>query len=349
MGPAAVLPRFKGDVNNSGRGDATLLFNWQNNAAIFTDVDLVGGQRILQDTWHGLSAYPMAGIKGVAGDFDGDDFTDAAFFRTAGSGRVTLQLLRSTLDPNKINTYHAPAQVWDSLGGGTWLLDKMRPLAGDFNADDREDIAVFYETGGCVTALLVFFSTGTGFAPPAQLWSSGWCQANAYYVAGDFNGDGRRDLASYYHYGGGHTAIWNWMSTPTGFRTGIKSLDLTGYDVTTAKIVSGDFNGDGRTDVAHLTPGVNQEWRVFGLYSAGETFSAPAEWYRHPQWSADPARIVVNAADYNADGKADLGFYYRYPNQQIGWWYGQGTATGIAPFTPLEIYGPIVATLVSAI
>jgi len=123
----------------------------------------------------------------------------------------------------------------------------MRPLAGDFNADDREDIAVFYETGGCVTALLVFFSTGTGFAPPAQLWSSRWCQANAYYFAGD-------------------------------------------------------FNGDGRTDVAHLTPGVNQEWRVFGLYSAGETFSAPAEWYRHPQWSADPARIVVNAADYNADG-----------------------------------------------
>jgi len=75
-------------------------------------------------------------------------------------------------------------------------------------------------------------------------------------IGTDYNGDGRTDIAL--------TGGTGWISLPVAFSQGNGSFSVTNTlinDFATfatqpgAKIVSGDFNGDGRTDVA-LTGGI---------------------------------------------------------------------------------------------
>jgi hypothetical protein len=85
----------------------------------------------------------------------------------------------------------------------------------------------------------------------------GWAQVGgAKPVAGDFNGDGRGDLAL--------TGGIGWSTLPIAFSHGDGSFRVTNSAVDNlpgwaqaggAKPVAGDFNGDGRGDLA-LTGGI---------------------------------------------------------------------------------------------
>ncbi len=72
-------------------------------------------------------------------------------------------------------------------------------------------------------------------------------------VSGDFNGDGKTDLAA--------IGAANWASVPVAFSNGNGSFTVTNSVIDTfatlatspgVQIVSGDFNGDGRTDLAAI-------------------------------------------------------------------------------------------------
>ena len=64
-------------------------------------------------------------------------------------------------------------------------------VAGDFNADGRDDIAVFYDHGSGVAMIHVWLSTGSSFAFQG---GSGWWKSGGYWlsnvgdrmVAGDY-------------------------------------------------------------------------------------------------------------------------------------------------------------------
>jgi hypothetical protein len=68
-------------------------------------------------------------------------------------------------------------------------------------------------------------------------------------VVGDFNGDGRSDVAL--------TGQPGWWTLPVAFSTGAgwnvtntNITDFAGWSATGARAVPGDFNGDGRTPTA---------------------------------------------------------------------------------------------------
>jgi hypothetical protein len=81
---------------------------------------------------------------------------------------------------------------------------------------------------------------------------------------GDFNGDGRDDIANYY----ASTAAW-WISrsTGSGFTT-TKWADYTTTSGWTNRLV-GDFNNDGRDDIVNRHQ--NGNWIV--SRSTGSTFN----------------------------------------------------------------------------
>ena len=159
---------------------------------------------------------------------------------------------------------------------------------GDFNGDLLPDLAVStFVFPGNLSVLLR--QPGGGFAlegTPIQLG-----QAHTV-VTGDFNSDGRLDLAA--TTAGGQVVLLVRNPQNTGF-TEQPPRFTTG--TTPQSMAVGDFNGDGLADLAIANRGSGT---ATILLRAGGTFSAEAA----VPVGADPVGIV--AADFDGNGRADL-------------------------------------------
>ncbi len=121
----------------------------------------------------------------------------------------------------------------------------------------RDDVAALYAYPHN-TAFNVFAGTPTGLASSwERRWISsdnGWDWSKTKLATGDFNGDGRDDVAALYAYP--HNTAFNvFAGTPTGLASSWERRWISsdnGWDSRKTKLATGDFNGDGRDDVAAL-------------------------------------------------------------------------------------------------
>ena len=141
---------------------------------------------------------------------------DLAVFYNYGGGSTALYTLHSYG-----SGFNAPAYKWGSCSGCSYW-ENYKVTAGNFDGDGsgRDDLAVFYNYGGGATALFTFYSYGSGFHAPAYKWGS--CSGCSYWenykvAPGDFDGDGKEDLAVFYNYGGGGTALFTLSSNGFAF------------------------------------------------------------------------------------------------------------------------------------
>lgn len=248
----------------------------------------------------GLAATTLATLPGgltwansVSGDFDADGRTDFASQTDAGTWWVTTNPSSGAATPRE----------W-----GGWTAFQF-PTVGDFNADGRDDIAVRNATNG---AWRVFTSTGSAFESTRfAKWNNTLTWSNV--LAGDFTGDGRTDLV-----GQRSDSIWVVAaSTGTAFTSTFWTTFPTGQFGTV-----GDFNADGRDDVAVRNPN-NGAWRV--LASTGTAF----EPLKFGVWDPTTTWANVKAGDFNGDGRTDL-----LGQRAGGAWY-VSTSTG-SSFTTSE-------------
>lgn len=206
----------------------------------------------------------------VAGDFDGDGFTDTAMQTSAGIWWVTRTTASGTAAPTQ----------WASLAIYQF------PTVGDFNADGRDDIAIRNAANG---AWQVLSSTGTAFTPSRfGRWNNELTWSNVF--AADFTGDGRDDLVGQR----GDTAWVVAASTGTSFASTVWTFFSSGQFGTV-----GDFNADGRADIA-VRNAANGVWRV--LVSSGTSFTP----VRFGSWSTDTTWSNVRGGDFDGDGRTDL-------------------------------------------
>jgi hypothetical protein len=176
--------------------------------------------------------------------------------------------------------------------------------AGDFNGDGISDVAVVEETGlpvfisagESVSVLLGSRSGGLTLAPgsPVSVYSGGNMNDLAPIATGDFNGDGHTDLAVI-------DGIHNTMAILLGNGRGEFHLSGTptpfsgwGSD---ASIAVGDFNGDGKQDVAV----VNESLNVLLGDGSGGLEQAPGSPQALPAFDSS-----VVAGFFNGDSRADL-------------------------------------------
>ena len=150
----------------------------------------------------------------------------------------------------------------------------------------------------------------------------GW---TGYYLTGDFNGDGRTDIVSFdygsYIYYGPYNYSYNYyrarvqLSTGNGFEgqywsTGTHKLFLDTY--LHSKLWVGDFNGDGKSDLAT----VDTSGKIWVFISTGNGFIEPTQAWNSLCSSANMTTCAnkatsnaykyIRVGDFNGDGKTDM-------------------------------------------
>ncbi|MDQ1644947.1 MAG: hypothetical protein QOJ50_1131, partial [Cryptosporangiaceae bacterium] len=143
-----------------------------------------------------------------------------------------------------------PVQKWIIGQLPSLATDGVSSASGDFNGDGRKDIATF--TRGGSGDVYVALSNGSSFVGTGWKWHDNFAFNRELPLVGDFNGDGRDDIATFTR--GSSADVYVALSTGSSFvGTGWKWHDWFAANNEIPAV--GDFNGDGRDDIATFTRG----------------------------------------------------------------------------------------------
>ena len=278
------------------------------------------GRYVLTMTGDGvtdLAGNPATGGQSVTqtvhtapADYDGDGISDLAVYRYDPASGTGVFQIRLSSDPNG-----QPMIV--HLGGQGDV-----PVEGDFDGDGKADVAVFQPridaNGDGVPdygqwSILLSGSNNTleqvPFGAPGTLDRPS---------PGDFDGDGKTDIATIRPNSDLTPGAAEWFIRPSsnvnaGFRVAFGAAN--GVDLPAV----GDFDGDGKDDIATFRPVPAAEDVAGGVVDAAQWFILPTG-PNTPLYGGGTSRmggfrVVFGAsggndqpvvADYNNDGRADI-------------------------------------------
>ena len=281
-------------------GDALTDTAAQTSAGIWWVTRTTASGTAAPTQWASLAIYQFPTV----GDFNADGRDDLAVRNQANGAWQVLTSTGSAFSPSRFGRWNAEL-TWsnvfaaDFTGDGrddlvgqrsdtAWVVAASTGTAfastvwtffssgqfgnvGDFNADGKADIAVRNATNGVWRVLV---SSGSGFTPiKFGTWATDTTWSNVR--AGDFDGDGKSDLV-------GRRADGGWFvsrSTGSTFTTAPWAY-LSSDQLATV----GDFNSDGRADVA-VRNAANGAWRVLASSGSAFTSTKAGEWPTSRAWA----------------------------------------------------------------
>ncbi|MBX9962901.1 MAG: FG-GAP-like repeat-containing protein [Burkholderiales bacterium] len=271
-----------GDFDGDGRTD--ILHAVRNTDYVHAWLSS-GGSQFNVGTFRPWAGYAIPNGVWLTGDFNGDGRTDV-FHAVQGTDY---------------------AHTWMSRGDGTFKVGTFSPwhgyaipngiwLAADINGDGLTDV-VHAVQGTDYVHTWISNGDGTFRVGTFRPWP-GYAIPNGIWLTGDFNGDGRMDILH---------AVQNtdyahvWLSKGNGTFQVSTFRPWPGYAIPNGLWMTGDFNGDGRTDIVHAVN--NRSYVHTWISNANGTFTVGT----FSPWAgyAIPNGIWL-VTDFDDDGKSDI-------------------------------------------
>ncbi|WP_331735291.1 RICIN domain-containing protein (plasmid) [Streptomyces sp. NBC_00597] len=239
---ASVVPNVTkvmgtGDFNQDGRTDI---------AAVTTDGNLHtfagrpdGTFEYGRPLWRADGSWGPA-KKIIGGDFNGDGFTDIASVWSNGALRLYAGRSDGSLADGKAMWADASTN-WDAMR----QLDRYRAPGSD-----RDGLIAVWGTGDAKGSLHAYSTTADGVltSQSRKMWPDNTWLGIQKITTGDFNNDGRDDVVAIASDG----ALRRYSGDAAGgLDTGVSMWHDTAWN-NMPVLLSGDFNGDGKTDLGGL-------------------------------------------------------------------------------------------------
>ncbi|WP_306189694.1 FG-GAP and VCBS repeat-containing protein [Streptomyces sp. MK5] len=296
-----------------------------------------------------LASPATAAPAKYADDFNGDGYRDYAYGTSVtgagddGSGTVGI-IYGTATGPGTHRqdiTQNSPGvpgvDEWDDGFGNA--------MAGaDFNRDGYADLAVasYGEDVGTRTAegaIMILWGSASGLSGGTSVPNKApqkFGQFGLDLAVGDFNGDGRPDLAALNH----HTAyVYLGSFTKSGFSGTVTELHKDGMFA--EHLAAGKVTKDSATDLVVVGAVDGSEHTVTGawFFRGGRTLARGATFKlgsgEDTSWEVD-----TQIADFNKDGYGDIAFGHPNATGKGGVLLWRGTSTGPGSVTRINQASP---------
>lgn len=291
-------PIFTGDWNGDGKTDIGRVANKGVVFYISTESGWTRIANILNNLcpsvgYSDSSKYPI-----ILGDWNGDGRTDIG--RVANKGLVFYTAADSGWSrfSNIVNDLSPAVGYSDS--------NKYPIITGDWNGDGKTDVGRVANRG-----IVFYIAKDSGWSRFGNLANDlcptlGYSDYTKYpVITGDWNGDGKNDVGRIHHSG-----VKFYISTGSGWST-FNSITnnlcpSAGFsDSIKYPIISGDWNGDGISDIGRISQSGTMLYISTG--SKWLSFSSLTNQLCPVAGYTDSNRYPIFTGDWNGDGATDIG------------------------------------------
>jgi len=283
-----------GDINGDGKND--IVVTDLNDSAI--EVFLGNGDGTVNEPTTGYTTGGAPFVPALVADFNGDSKLDVV----VPDNQQNFVFLEGYGD----GSFRSAINYYALHKNGGFQPEGVGLASGDFNGDGIPDFVIGNADGTNAAPITVFLSNADGSLKPGVNYTPPNSVANyelQFVAVADFNGDGKLDIAASDTYNG---VVQMFYGVGDGtFTTGPTYVTEsgTGTNKNPVGIVTADFNGDGKPDLAIVN---NNSATAPTTADVGVLINNGTGFVPVVNYPLSTVATEITAADVNGDSKLDL-------------------------------------------